>query len=330
MKRKKLKPVIEEPWWIIAPSPDFSEQLPHLNEIRPYLHEVNDHTVFQDADGVWHLWACVRHTPVGRCLANWHSKSLADSPWELTGQIIRCDRNAGESLVDWKGQEFLQSPHVVHHNGIWHMFYGGYDTGLIADGCSPDDYAAAEKQISLMTSPDGKNWKRHRNNEGKSRVFHGPGATRDEFVIRINGLWHMYYTGHLNCDVQREAILCRTSPDLLTWSDWTVVHYADENHRIRKGCESPLVIERGGYFYLFRSGGYVGDGNGSTSVFRSEDPLNFGNAGNPDDWYVCNLPAHAPEVITDADGQDYITRIDNPANNYDGLRMARLRWETDC
>lgn len=275
--------MVEEPWWMIAPTPDLTGMLPALNEALPYLHEINDHTVFQDADGVWHLWACVRHTPVGRCLVNWRSDTLADSPWELTGQIIRCDRDAGESNVDWNGQEFLQSPYVVRHEGIWHMFYGGYDTGLSSCGRSTTDYAAAEKQICLMTSSDGRSWIRHKNSEGFSRVFYGPGATRDEFLIRINGLWHMYYTGHLNCNVHREAILCRTSSDLIHWSDWAVVHYADETHRIHKGCESPVVVERGGYFYLFRSGGYVGDGNGSTSVFRSEDPLNFGNDGNPDD-----------------------------------------------
>jgi len=76
MNRQKLKPVIEEPWWMIASAPDFTNILPSKNEIRPYLHETNDHTVFQDASGEWNLWACVRHTPVGRCLAHWRSPSL--------------------------------------------------------------------------------------------------------------------------------------------------------------------------------------------------------------------------------------------------------------
>ncbi len=330
MNRQKLKPVIEEPWWMIASAPDFTNILPSKNEIRPYLHETNDHTVFQDASGEWNLWACVRHTPVGRCLAHWRSPSLNASLWEQTGEIIRCDQRAGESLVDWKGQEFLQSPFVVQHEGTWHLFYGGYDTGFDSDGQPPKEYGDAEKQICLMTSPDGRNWARHKDKAGRSRVFHGPGASRDEFVTRINGLWHMYYTGHLERDIQCEAILCRTSGDLIHWSDWTVVHYADKTCRTHKGCESPVVVQRGGFFYLFRSGGYVGDGNGSTSVFRSEDPLNFGKDGDPSAWYVCNLPAHAPEIITDADGQEYITKIDNPVKNYDGLRMARLRWEKEC
>ncbi len=38
-------------------------------------------------------------------------------------KIIRCDRDAGESRVDWKGQEFLQSPFVVKQDDLY-FFWG--------------------------------------------------------------------------------------------------------------------------------------------------------------------------------------------------------------
>ncbi len=320
---QKMRPVVEGRWQLIGPTPDLTHVLPSINEDQPYMPEPNDHTIFRSADGKWQLWACVRNTPVGRCLVNWESELLPEAPWRWTEQIIRCDREAGESRTDWYGQEFLQSPFVVESDGQYYMYYGGYDSDLQQSV----EYKDLDKQICLMISADGKNWTRHRDDNGFSRVFTGPGATRDESLVQFNGIWHMYYTGHLNGDLEQEAILCRTSDNLINWSDWAIVHYADEAHRSHHGCESPVVVERNGYFYLFRSGGYEGDGNGSTSVFRSSNPLDFGRDGNPDAFYVCNLPAHAPEIIVNEDGNEYISRIfDTEEDRYAGIQLARLRW----
>ncbi len=61
------------------------------------------------------------------------------------------DKSAGESQVEWQGQEFIQSPYVAKHNGTWFMYYGGYDSGLDRFGNPADaaaNYDRSEKQIT--------------------------------------------------------------------------------------------------------------------------------------------------------------------------------------
>src|SRR5690606_27472528 len=168
-----LRPVLGETFRIIAPAPDLTPHglQPEKGTPGVDINHPNDHTIFQDFDGTWHLWACVRHTSVGRVLCHWESKDFFASPWTLTKDVIRADRGAGESLVDYRGQEFLQSPVVVLHEGKFHMLYGGYATDLDPMGRRPQGYDSAENQLSLMTSPDGRTWTRHRDKRGYSRVF---------------------------------------------------------------------------------------------------------------------------------------------------------------
>lgn len=323
---RKMKPVIDGDWWVIAPSPDLSAVLPELNEEPGREREPNDHHIFQSKDGVWQLWACVRKTEVGRCLVNWEAGSLKESPWLLTGRVIRASREAGESRVEWKGQEFLQSPYVVKAGGRYWMFYGGYASGSDPRGKPTRSYASMENQIGLMVSEDGTHWQRHKDRDGQSRVCLGPGAARDPMVVRFDGTWHLYYTGHLEENLQKEAIVVRTSDDLVHWSDWKVAHFIDAPYRSSRTNESPFVTYRNGYYYLFRSGGYKGGkGSGSVAVFRSTSPVDFGTSGDGKEHYVCNIDAHACEIITDEEGRELISKIHSPETGY-AIHLARLKW----
>ena len=96
--------------------------------------ECVDHHVFRSTDGAWHLWGCIRGTAVGRVLYHWEGESLSIGPWRSTGEYLRADRAAGESLQDTRGEEWLQSPFVVASGGTYHMFYGGHGTGEDAVG----------------------------------------------------------------------------------------------------------------------------------------------------------------------------------------------------
>ena len=284
----KRKPCIHGLGWPIATDASALDRLlPHKYTgyaTDPLTNRINDHTIYQTDDGQWHLWACVGNTPVHYVFCHWQADAITQSPWRFTGRLLRVDRNRAECQVVWKNADMMQSPFVVKDNGTWFMVFGGYATGYDADGNPTVDYDAMENQICLMTSPDGYAWTRHDNGLEQSRLFVGPGATRDPCLARFNGLWHLHYTGHRNRDRMDECIYVRTSPDLKQWSEARIAHFVE--HAILKAeptalkqfhtNESPFVVKRDGWFYLFRSGGYRGDGGGTVSVWRSEDPLDFG------------------------------------------------------
>ncbi len=322
----KEKPCIQEKWIQIAKKPDL-EDLPQINNDYRNADETkrnqpNDHCIYKASDKKWHLWACVRNTPVGRLLCHWSSPKLTSPDWNYEGHI-RADKNAGESQLQWHGQEFLQSPFVVQENGKYYMFYGGYCTGRNSDGQPDTDFASAENQICLMTSTDGLHWERYQNSDGLSRVFVGPGGCRDEYLIKIGQKWHIYYTGHHNRDTENESIFLRTSYDLIHGSEPVNVHY-DRVHGIQQ-TESPIVIERNGIYYLFRTG----SNDGGVLVVKSNRPDNFHSANKPD-AIVTTLPGViAPEMIEDSDGQQYMTNILSPEGKFEGIWIAPLKWDLD-
>ncbi|MBL7200044.1 MAG: hypothetical protein ISS56_07845 [Anaerolineae bacterium] len=101
---ERLRPVLDGDSWLIGPNPPLAE----LGAERPGegsteglpAHQCVDHHLYQGPDGAWHLWGCIRGTPVGRILYHWEGESLDAGPWRQTGEILRVDRLAGESLDD--------------------------------------------------------------------------------------------------------------------------------------------------------------------------------------------------------------------------------------
>ena len=171
-------PAIEGLPWHITGYPDLGE-LANSDE-----HEVVDHAIWQSSDGKWQCWACVRKTRIGRLLFGWEGDSLEQTDWKPTGVAMRVEQRYGESVNDWLGEEFIQAPYVIQHNGLHWMFYGGHNTEL------------GQCQICLATSTDGRRFERVPNKQGYSRIFVGPGEARDPMVIRIGDQWVCYYTGH--------------------------------------------------------------------------------------------------------------------------------------
>ena len=320
-----LKPVIDSDWWIIAPEPDLTELgLQPDPDTASRMNETNDHHIFMTDDGTWHLWACVRMTAIGRILAHWTADSLTQSPWIFTGEIIRANKDAGESLVEWYGQEFIQSPFIIKTDDLYYMFYGGYSAGVDPDGNPTTDYNLTENQISLMYSNDGEEWFRHMDERGFSRIFVGPGAARDPCIVKFDETWYAYYAGHHNAERHTAGIYVRRSPDLMNWSAWSIAQFDTSCVSLpnRWKPESPVVIELHDYYYMFRTHGKDKSG---TYVYRSTDPADFGNP-DPDEKLVCTLNTIAPEIITDDSGNQFITNIRGPEEY--GIRMARLRWDT--
>ncbi len=304
-----LKPVLEGDWWRIGPKPDLSGLLPDPPDGEA-KHECVDHHIVRDVDGVLHLWSCIRHTPVGRVLGHWRATGFTDSPWEFTRELIRCDHDAGECIDDWHGQEWLQSPFFVWHEGACYMFYGGHSTG------APEPMVG---QICLMTSPDGRSWTRRRDERGFSRLFTGPGETRDPCVRNFDGVWHLYYAGFHDGERSKAGFYCRTSEDLLHWSDWRCVHLDPAYGSGPVDCECPHVVRRGGRFYLLRTENYY---DANTHVFVSDDPMDFG-VGDASGHHLCDLAVAAPEIHVDADGSEYVSSNHEPVG---GTQVCRLRW----
>jgi len=336
MEKRAMRPVLDGDYWMIGDNPDLRAVLGV--DDRGRVQEVVDHHIFRGTDGFWHLWACIRGTAVGRVLYHWKAEKLTDTHWEQTGEMIRADEAAGENQMRWRDEEWLQSPYVVKENGLYYMFYGGHSTEWDTMGKAAErmgtDYTlistVSRGQIGLMTSLDGLTWTRHLNRKGQSRLFMGPGESRDPMLLKIDGLWHLYVAGaSVGYYMEPMAqIYLRTSEDLLHWSDWIPVHH---DHSISQdqsweysvwSHECPFVAERAGYFYLFRTEDYGGQ---LTHVYRSEDPADFGLGHEAaKEKYVGIFPVGAPEIIVDEDGTEYISSSHNLQG---GVMLAKMRWE---
>jgi hypothetical protein len=328
MSRTKLRPVLDGDFWMLGSNPE-SLELPELvkpdrNPRAPAgapTHECVDHHVYQDVDGRWHLWGCIRKTTVGRILYRWEGKSLTEAPWIPTGEMIRVDRSAGESLAYHNGEECIQSPFVVREGGKYYMFYGGDGAGVDGKGNRVDaNNPDMVGQMCLMISPDGRNWSRFQDKEGRSRVFTGPMATRDPCLIKIDKTWHIYYAGFHGHHDGEAGFYARTSSDFFHWSECMIVHLDPRFGGHRWQTECPHVVYREGYFYLFRTVHYE---SSETHVFRSENPLDFG-IGDASEYYVGRIAVAAPEIIVDEIGNEYITSNHHLAG---GTMLCRLKWQ---
>jgi beta-fructofuranosidase len=242
-------------------------------------------------------------------------------PWQPTGEYIRADPGAGESLKDKHDEEWLQSPYVVKSGGRYHMFYGGHGSGEDADGRPvPQEDPRGACQICLMVSADGRAWTRHRGPRSYSRLFVGPGEARDPCVICVGDQWIMYCAGYHENNPTKAGFYARTSQDLVDWSGPLLVHLDPRFGPGPWDTECPHVVFRAGQFYLFRTEDYA---SARSHVFRSRDPFDFG-IGDARDKYVAPLSVAAPEVIVDRKGREYIT------SNHrlrEGTMICRLRWE---
>ncbi len=295
---KQYKPQIISEWWTIAENPD-------LGEYTSPRQQPVDFGIWQAKDGTWQLWSCIRHTNCGgntRLLYGWESKNLTDSLWTPKGIMMEADTSVGERLGG------LQAPHVIVKNNLYYMIYGGWD------------------QLCLATSEDGKNFTRVINENGTTEIFTGPyDNSRDAMTIKIGELYYCYYTGHLigeTTEKIKAAIFCRTSSDLLNWSDATMVSgggsVADWDNWYGGDAECPHVVKYNNTFILFRNIRY-GENNLNVQ-YCSGNPLNFGV--DTDSLMVNQLPVAAPEIIKFND--DYY--IASLKSTLDGIKLARLEF----
>lgn len=294
--QKNFKPQIGSNWWTIAVNPD-------LGEYTSPDQQLVDFGVWQAGDGTWQLWSCIRHTRCGgntRLFYGWEARNLTDSIWTPKGIMMEADTLLGERFGG------LQAPHVIQKDGIYIMIYGGWD------------------QLCMATSTDGKNFTRVINDKGTTEIFTGPfNNSRDAMTIKIGDLYHCYYSGHIIGETSEKitaAIFCRTSPDLRSWSEATMVcgggSVADRDSWGGGDAECPFVVNIHDKYILFRNVEY---GKKNLNVqYCSSDPLNFGI--DTDSLMVNRFELAAPEIINH-EGQYYIAAL---KSTLDGIKLATL------
>lgn len=255
---------------------------------------INDHSVVRGPDQRWHLFGITHAEPAlnvkdEREFAHASSPDLTAAMWSKLPNAMQADESLGETL--------LWAPHVIEYSGLYYMFYTG-------GGKQGNAF-----QMRLATSPDLQVWSRQ-----PEPLFIDGFEARDPFVLRLGERWVMYYTATDDPDGGNHIVAYRTSDDLRSWSARAIA-YRDEGEGTGAGpTESPFVVARDGGYYLFIGpyADYV-----STAVYFSRDPLHF--SGEP----VAEIEAHAPEIVQDLDGVEYITRA---GWGQGGVFLARLEW----
>lgn len=292
-------PEIEGDWWRVATTPEMEK----YNSPRQ---EPVDFSIWQAADGTWQIWSCIRNTACGghsRLFYRWEGKRLTDAHWEPMGIAMESDPALGEPPGG------LQAPYVFRENGEYFMFYGDWN------------------RICLARSSDGKKFERVLNSQGNPSLFEGPYQnSRDPMVMKRDGLYYCYYTGHTVTPPPGKdscAVFCRISADLVRWSEPIDVcsggSPANGLAWYGADAECPFVIKRDGWYYLFRNQLY-GPGNLNT-LYVSRNPLLFGV--NDDSYLKKHFPVAAPEII-EYNGIHYMATL-TPA--LDGIRIARIKWK---
>jgi arabinan endo-1,5-alpha-L-arabinosidase len=256
---------------------------------------INDHCFLRDDAGTWHMYGIAYPKPFlpfdADNFAHATAKKLTQTPWNKHPFALTTDPAVGE--------EHLWAPYIIRHNGRYFMYYcaGSKDH--------------SRYRLHLATSPDLKTWTRHPENP---LVVDGFDA-RDPFILRWGDCWVMYYTATTRPEGGNHVVMAATSDDLIHWKGRTVVLRDPSIGDYGGPTESPFVVQRGPFYYLFCGPreGYLG-----TTVFRSRDPFHWSL-----DDHVGYLKTHASEVVRDTDGNWYLSHC---GNGQKGLYLAPLYW----
>ena len=192
------------------------------------------------------------------------------------------------------------------HNGTYYMFY-----------CAGSLKGSSKYRIHLATSTDLITWKRHPANP---MVVDGYDA-RDPFILKIGDGWVMYYTATSTPNGGNHIVVSMKSKDLIHWGERQVVFTDPSVGTFGGPTESPTVIRRGDYYYLFigpRDEKGCVDSYRNTTVFRSKDPFKWTIEDR-----VGQLTAHAVEVVRDVDRQWYVSHC---GWEQGGVYLAKLYW----
>ncbi|MDR3269693.1 MAG: family 16 glycosylhydrolase [Tannerella sp.] len=235
----------------------------------PYL---NDHTVtYHEKDAKWHVYGIMEGE---KKFIHLTADSLTQTPWvrEEDFCVGSCEKE-------------IWAPHIIRHEDTYYMFY---------------TMISAPREIRCATSKDLFHWEHFPEPLlASSNEYTNDQKNKDPMVFRDNdrNQWIMYYS--MMKDKEHWVVGYSTSNDLIKWSKPQICF--DENNT-SPGVESPFVVKRGEYYYLFLSARPWPQGG--QDIFRSQSPY-FWDTHHP----IARIdPWHAAEVIRDRDGEYYLTR----------------------
>jgi hypothetical protein len=186
------------------------------------------------------------------------------------------------------------------------------------------DPAAGGTRVLTSSDPDLTHWAPYNGTELTEKNLAFRELDDRDFCV----FWDERLQTHLMyyCSGEGSGPRVRTSPDLIHWSPGRTV-LRDTSASAHGYAESPCVIYRDGYYYLWTSG----IDYSHTHLYVSEDPFDFGQSlANT----IETQPGHAVEVITHR-GQEYIAGAmlstvpsATPAgHDLEGIYAQPLKWE---
>jgi hypothetical protein len=248
---------------------------------------INDHCLYQDPRGDWHLIGITGERPLFGQSEKWFAHGVTSSLAQPMTELPALFRNWPDSGLKW-------APHAVWDGDTLHLFAG---PGPIRHFISRDGY---EFEFKGRVLEAGWRWQ------------------RDTMVLKAGGGWIMYATDRVD---NKDVVSAWLSSDLDTWTPAGPVFTALRPAPVwapfpNSACESPFVIARGrGYYLSLTLTNFPLNPDPrvylNTLVFYSEDPLAFGTyaAGREDETavLVARFSVHAPEYLEDEDGRWWIT-----------------------
>ncbi len=280
---------------------------------------INDHTVFQDAEGNWRL--------VG--ITGKADENLETEAFFAVGvsETLPPEGSMQEDGILADFDELAWAPHVIREAETYHMFWSPH-------------------RLHHMTSRDGVRWDQHQ------VIMDAPYhiAFRDPMVLKVeDGQWVLYTTARSRYYSQVDLY---QSFDLIGWQyigSALRTGWGSERNALFASTESPFVTNYEGRYYLSLT--YNNDSffwtavllrfkiwlnrpsYNETLVFQADNPYDFGvyRGQKNAPTLLTRLEAHAPEIIYHPEQDSwYVTTAGWPwvATLTSGeVAVAPLRWE---
>ncbi len=289
----------------------------------------SDFTVIKDKKGQWHAMGCFGIEPdgvgngwaVSDGYSMFHAVGTSfEEPLKLQPKIYPQIKTPKQAIM-WAPGAIWNKDSTTAYMYYFHHYGWEWEGEVAKAQILPKEGCA---RLLISDAPDLSSWKPYDGGElPEQNMIFREIDDRDFCVFWDNriGKYLLYY-----CSSVSSGSKVRTSDDLIHWSEPRTImtEPAGDPHGY---SESPFVLYRDGYYYLWVSG----IDYSHTSLYISEDPFNFGDAiANR----IEDTPGHAPEIITSS-GIDYMacsmvsTYPSKFPSDHDleGIFIQQLRWE---